>query len=155
MEFYKEDEKQDVYYFNGDRNNIDYRKDPIFRIRKNKKGYHVTFKKRELSGKTEINTETEFEIINPEKMQDLFFYMGYEILVDKHKISKVYKYKNANVEINTVKRLGDFIEVEVVAENENQTDDAIKVINEIFEMLDINEDKIEDRLYIDLLLEGK
>ncbi len=154
MQFSKDDEKHDVYYFQGDKNNIDYRKDPIFRIRKNKNGIFITFKKRELSGKTEINTETEFEIINPDKMHELFIYMGYEILVEKHKISRVYKYKNANVEINTVKDLGDFLEVEVVANSENEKQDAIDLIDKIFSMLEIDESKIEDRLYIDLLLEN-
>lgn len=153
MEFLKDDEKHDVYYFSGDKKNIDYRNDPIFRIRKNKSGIFVTFKKRELSGQTEINKETEFEIINPDKMHELFIYMGYEILVEKHKLSRVYKYKDANVEINTVRDLGSFIEVEVVCGDESGKQHAIDLIDEVFEILKIDKNKIEDRLYIDMLLE--
>lgn len=152
--FVHEEKKYDTYYYSGKNiENIDFKNDTIFRIRKNSNGSFITLKEREFHGKTEINVEKEFEIINPDELEDLFKYMGYSILVKKNKISKVYKYKEASIEVNTIEGLGDFIEVEVVIDNEKNKDKAFKLVDEIFSLFDINEKLIEDRYYIDLLLQ--
>ncbi len=59
------------------------------------------------------------------------------------------------VEINTVDGLGDFIEVEVVASDKSQKAGAIALVDEVFDILEIPEEDIEQRYYIDLLLEKK
>jgi len=152
MSFIKEDMKKDTYYIHSSSTHIDFMKDSIFRIREDNSGVFINYKQREFSGKTEINQETEFPVINPGELEKLFFYMGYKILVKKYKHSKIYGYKNAAVELNVIEDLGNFIEVEVIAENEGEKDAAISIINEIFSLLEIPEKDIENRYYIDLLL---
>ena len=152
MSFIKEDMKKDTYYIHSSSAHIDFMKDSIFRIREDNSGVFINYKQREFSGKTEINQETEFPVINPGELEKLFFYMGYKILVKKYKHSKIYGYKNAAVELNVIEDLGNFIEVEVIAENEGEKDAAISTINEIFSLLEIPEKDIENRYYIDLLL---
>jgi adenylate cyclase class 2 len=151
--FSKTDEKSDTYYYMpSDGREIDFKNDPIFRIRKTKKGSFIAYKKRDFSGETEVNQENEFEIITPEKIEGLIEYVGYKVLVKKHKFSRVYSYKNASIELNTIDGLGDFIEVEVILTNEDEKERAFEVIDEVFEILNIDKNNIETRYYIDLLL---
>nr|WP_267510445.1 class IV adenylate cyclase [Borreliella afzelii] len=120
FKFIKEEIKADIYYSNSKK---------IIRIRKlNTLEKIVTFKKKILdkNNAIEINKEVEF------------------------KISLIYQTNNLNVEINEVKNLGFFLEIEKIINNQNDIDLAKKEINNIINQFGLKEN-LETRSYFELL----
>ena len=168
--------KNDIYFSDVKDRTIDFKRDKIFRLREaislkaqsfeeiekvnlnnEKNKLIVTIKNRKIINHTEINEESEFNIDYDDKDKFIEFakYLNYFEFITKEKQSIIYEYKNVNIEINKVKSLGFFIEIEILVNDENKRDIAILKLNEIFNEFNISQDKIENRLYIDLLLEKK
>jgi predicted adenylyl cyclase CyaB len=134
---------------------IDMIRDPIFRIRTEGDRCLLTAKKRSFRGKTEINEEVEIPAGTPEETIRLFEdCLGLRPFVRKHKHTQLFEVNGLDVEINFVKSLGWFLEVEATAdgldpEEENR---IMNSIDEVFDALGIREEDLEPRYYIEMLL---
>ncbi len=152
--------KDDIYFAPIGTTRINVYKDPIFRIRTEKSQKILSYKKKSIVDKTEVNIENEIDITNMEvpKLRSFFQYLGFYPFIEKKKITRLYNYSgrkdiSVNIEHNTVENLGDFIEVEILTEKEEHVPTAKKVIDDLFTKLEIKEDDIESKYYIDLLME--
>ncbi len=118
----------------------------------------LSFKNRRMVGKTEINEEYELSLNNPLNLFRFLNRSGFRMFAIKHKKSKVYRQRNrpnAHLEINQVKNLGNFLEVEILGKTRADESSAMREIKKLFYALKIPEEKIEPRKYIDLLLKRK
>jgi len=151
-----EEEKEDRYYLIGwsPGRSIDFSRDPIFRIRTSSGRAVLGWKKRSFTGTTEINEEREIDLGDPAAAVDwLEGYLGLEPFVVKRKRSRIYRpggrLAPARIELNHVESLGDFLEVEVLSDDERA---AVALIDEVFALLAVPPSDVETRYYIELLL---
>jgi predicted adenylyl cyclase CyaB len=137
--FSKKETKKDQYY---SLEKAFYPK-KAFRIRSTGKEEVVNFKKWLKKFWKEgivVKEEYEFEIKNKEHFLALMSDLGFKKWIGKTKISETYnhkKYKKLNIELNEVKDLGYFIEIEYLAKH----DEMIKARDIII--------RVERELYID------
>jgi len=121
------------------------------RIRKQGNSYIVTHKKRG-SYKQGINVkkEIEFDIEDIASFKKVLESFGFKKWISKHKTSEVYELKkNIHVELNLVRGLGWFVEIEILADKDIAK--ARDKIKEIFKNLGIRNSAIEKKGYTQLL----
>ena len=151
--FEKTEGKTDYYFTQSSPQ--DYPNDDC-RLRVIGEAAELSFKNRRMVGKTEVNEEYELSLDNPLNLFRFLDRSGFRMFAIKHKKSKVYRQRNkpnARLEINQVKKLGDFLEVEILGKTRADESSAVREIKKILNVLKIPEEKIEPRKYIDLLLE--
>lgn len=144
FKFIKEEIKTDIYYSNLKK---------IIRIRKlNTLEKIVTFKKKILDNNNtiEINKEVEFKIDNINNFLILIKELEFKKLYKKIKKSLVYQTNNLNVEINEIKNLGFFLEIEKIINNQDDIDLAKKEIHNIINQFGLKKN-LETRSYFELL----
>ncbi|WP_210380150.1 class IV adenylate cyclase [Borreliella burgdorferi] len=144
FKFIKEEIKTDIYYSNQKK---------IIRIRKlNTLEKIVTFKKKILDNNNtvEINKEIEFKIDSINNFLTLIKELKFKKLYKKIKKSLIYQTNNLNVEINEIKNLGFFLEIEKIINNQNDIALAKKEIDNIINQFGLKEN-IETRPYSELL----
>ncbi len=92
----------------------------FIRIRKENDKTELTLKKQ--SSKIMQSKEIEFEVSNYESAKDFLLTLGLEewVTVEKRRVKT--KYKGFNICMDIVTRLGVFVEVEIITEEENKTD---------------------------------
>ncbi|MBS3118876.1 class IV adenylate cyclase [Candidatus Woesearchaeota archaeon] len=122
------------------------------RIRNQGSFHLVNFKKR-VSYVQGIYTkkETEFNLQDIKGFLAVLKEFGFRLWITKHKESEVYKYKSASIELNHLRGLGWFVEVEILTVD--NVSEARKTILAIFKLLGINKKDIEKKGYTKLLWE--
>lgn len=159
--------KDDEYWGNGG-NKI--------RIRKEKRDdlctTLITYKKKESrifpDGKAlEVNDEFECQVSDPTPLEEFLKDNGFSVKLKKHKDVTSWTYTftpeglsekvNATLELCTVPPLGDFLELEVLSENddENFVSKVRAALIKILNKAGISEDEIENRYYSEMLGERK
>ncbi|MDD5192565.1 MAG: class IV adenylate cyclase [Candidatus Nanoarchaeia archaeon] len=130
-----------------------------FRIRATKDEFEVNFKKWLLKHWTKdivVKQEFEFKLKGKEEVGDLlalFKDLGFREWVKKIKYNETYKFnkdKRASIELNNVKHLGWFMEIEYLAQ-ESEIDKARTKIREILKLLCIDPDWIDNTGYTKML----
>jgi predicted adenylyl cyclase CyaB len=126
----------------------------LFRIRREGGRSIVTYKEKSMdpSG-VEKNREHEFEVDDYLEFVKFSGYLGFVEFSQKNKHGEVYNYRGAVVELSFVEYLGWFIEIECLAEREEEAEQARGKVLEILSDLGISESCIEHRYYNDMLLE--
>ena len=122
------------------------------RIRNQGSFHLVNFKKR-VSYVQGIYTkkETEFNLQDIKGFLAVLKEFGFRPWMKKYKESEIYKYKSANIELNHLRGLGWFVEVEILTIN--KVSEARKTILFISKLLGINKGDIEKNGYTKLLWE--
>jgi predicted adenylyl cyclase CyaB len=151
--------KQDRYYLVGwePGGRIDFGADPIFRVRLVGERAVLGWKRRTFVGQTEVNEEREIALGEPGPVLEwLEGYLGLVPFVHKRKRTRLFvlagRFSAARAELNHVETLGHFLEVEILAGRHEQPA-AVRLLDEIFEALEIPPGDVETRYYIDLLME--
>ena len=109
----------------------------------------------------EVNTELECSVSDGEPLLRFFLDIGGKIGNIKQKIVECYHYETecglANIELCTVPPLGDFLEIEIVSEKNDDEfiSKAKKIEEEIFLKCGISLDQLESRYYNDMLNDFK
>ncbi|AYE36571.1 class IV adenylate cyclase [Borrelia turcica IST7] len=142
FKFIKEELKDDVYYCNTKK---------TIRIRKFDTSTEiVTFKTKNLDSDIEVNKEIEFRVDNINNFVLLLEEMDFKILYKKTKKSLIYKKENLTIEINEIKNLGFFLEVEKIIKDKSELALAKTEIYEIIEYFQLK-NNIEKKSYFELL----
>lgn len=129
-----------------------------FRTRTTKDKIEVNFKKHLKKYWTKnVVVKQEFEFVIPKENFDdlieLFRDMGFSEWVQKVKWNETYKYKKdpkVAIEINRVKHLGYFIEIEYLA-TPSQMQTAINKIQKVIEELGIDQNQVDNTGYTKML----
>ena len=152
FEFVKEYYKEDIYL--DGINSITKTREEV-RIRKVCNEYIVTYKERSHIDKVEVNVEKEFNVDNKDNFLYLINKLGYYKYIEKVKEGFYFKSNNINIEISHVHNLGDFIEIEYIADDKKMVDFATNEIYKILDKLNITRDKIEEKYYVEMLKNKK
>lgn len=129
-----------------------------FRIRNDGDSYVINFKKwlkKYWTNEIVIKEEYEFETKSPNKFLYLMKDLGFRQWLKKFKISESYTYKKnkkVNIEINKVRHLGYFMEIEYIAEKKEMKK-AVKTVYNILNELEINFKKVTNIGYTKMLWE--
>lgn len=105
------------------------------------------------SNKTIQSKEIEFEVSNFDQANDFLNTIGLKewVTVEKKRITT--KYKQFNICIDDVKRLGQFVEIEIITSEKNKTDYYEKEIIKISKELGINTNNIVNNFYDTMISE--
>lgn len=160
--FVKVSEKKDIYFAPIAFKRENLYKEALFRIRRKGDEQILSYKKKQVKDKTEINDEHEIDVSsqNLAELRDFFQHIGFFPFIEKTKKTNLYKYsKNKDfdvlIEHNLIEDLGEFIEIEILTEDSSQIENASNIISKLFQEIGILESEIEPRYYIDLLMEKK
>lgn len=127
-----------------------------FRIRDDGNSYVINFKRwlrKYWTNAIVIKEEFEFETKHPDKFLALMTDLGFKQWLKKFKISESYTYKKnkkVNIEINNVRHLGYFIEIEYIAEK-RELKKAIHLVENILRELDIEPKDVHNKGYTKML----
>lgn len=130
-----------------------------FRIRATKDEFEINFKKWLVKYWTHdivIKQEFEFKLKGKEAVEDLlalFRDLGFREWVKKTKDNETYAYKKdkrLSIEINNVKNLGYFLEIEYLSQPA-EIEKARKRIREVLKILKINPEQIDNTGYTKML----
>ena len=123
------------------------------RLRIEHGGYTFCAKIRNIIENVEVNEEREIKVSKKKSKFIINFLssiMDYKEYVKKEKKGYAFKYKNALVEVSSIKNLGDFIEIESLNYEETM-ENQIKELKSILKEIGISESDIETEPYIKLL----
>jgi len=129
-----------------------------FRIRDDGDSYVINFKKwlrKYWTNAIVVKEEFEFETKNPDKFLALMTDLGFKQWLKKFKISEAYTYKKnkkVNIEINKVRHLGYFMEIEYIAEKK-ELKKAIRLVEDILRELGIEPKDVRNKGYTKILWE--
>lgn len=122
----------------------------------------VTYKKKEVrineeGNSYEVNEENEFTISDRKPFELILKDVGFSIELCKQKTVQEWRYERALLELCTVKGLGEFLEIEILAENKDD-ETVTKARSELLSLLakcEIPQSEIEKRYYSEMLLDIK
>ncbi len=138
-------------------NNIDCyyssNKNFALRIRQQEKKSILHFKNKKIEQGTEVNQEIEFNLKNAEKMKTFLKKIGINLPLKKEKQSEIFKMGNMQIELNFVKKLGYFLEIETLVKAKSQIPKAKKSLLEAFRKLGFKSSDFEKKYYLELLNE--
>lgn len=107
------------------------------RVRKTNEIVELNYKKQ--SAKKMESEEIEFEVSSYEKANSFLKALGFKEWVQVNKKRQYSKYKDYNICIDQVERLGTFIEIEILVDDGDKTDYEEQLLNIAEEMrVDIN-----------------
>jgi len=127
-----------------------------FRIRIAGSGYVMNFKrwlKQYYSKDIVVKEEFEINLKNKENLNnvlELFKDLGFRKWVKKIKLCEIYKYGNVFIEINKVKHLGNFLEIEYLCQKKD-INKAKKKIREVLKKLDVKQKDVDNTGYTKML----
>ena len=130
-----------------------------FRIRASKNEFEVNFKKWLKEHWTEdvvVKQEFEFNLKGKDQVDDLlalFKDLGFREWVKKIKYNETYEYrkdKRVSIELNKVKHLGWFMEIEYLCKT-SEIEKARKSIRDVLKLLEIHPEQIDNTGYTKML----
>lgn len=122
-----------------------------FRIRNEEGDSTLHLKEKKVEGGIESNTELDFAITSPKKGLSLLRSLNIKMPLKKRKSGEIYRHKNIQIEINRIRGLGYFLEIENVVDRESSIPKAKEELHEIFEKLGFKPSQFEKRYYLEML----
>ncbi|MCS3923476.1 class IV adenylate cyclase [Methanosalsum natronophilum] len=125
--------------------------DEALRLRQSNGKSYLTYKDKKINPRTKTRREIETPIILDD-MYDIFLSLGFKETLNIEKKRIKYKKKDISICLDSVKGLGEFVEIETMADSnlniyENQLLEILKTMN-------ISEDKLISKSYLELLLDN-
>lgn len=134
---------QDIYYEKS--------KKTFMRIRKTKADHNFFLKLRQLKAGIESNIEMEWEITEPAKWKALLKDLKIKSYQSKTKQSEYFSFKGFTVELNEVRPLGYFLEIERVVSDPDKVKEAKEDLIRLFKDMGFSQKQFEPRPYLELL----
>ncbi len=121
------------------------------RIRKKLGRQTFDLKKRMTTKGIESNLEKEWLLKRPKYWKKLLQKIGLNVNVSKIKKSENFHYKGFRIELITIEKLGNYLEIEQLVKNKESLPEAKKKLTKIFEELGYSQDQFEPKPYLELL----
>lgn len=121
------------------------------RIRKRGAKQSFDIKYRNTVKSIEQNIELEWDIKNLSTWQSLLKKLNIKPRIKKTKKTELYKYKGFHVELNEVRPLGYYLEIEKVIKDETKASSAKKDLIKVFKDLGYRQSDFEPKRYLELL----
>lgn len=82
--------------------------------------------------------EYELEISSAKDMQNILFNLGFEVFIVVDKVRHIWKYKECEIAIDAVTKLGDYIEIEYKGSNDDDVHNINQYLHEILQEISAN-----------------
>ena len=141
--YLKDSEKEDIYFRPvGETSPAP---DTRYRLRRENETAVVTFKQKQVIDGFVVSDEVEFSVDDLQSFFRFTHFIGFEPFVVKHKRSRVYQVGRTHIELNNVKHLGYFTEIEILCETEDEVSAARDEIMALLPELSLSKaDLVED-----------
>ncbi len=144
--YLKESIKEDIYFRPvGETNPAP---DTRYRLRRENETAIVTFKQKQVVDGFIVSDEVEFSVDDLRAFFRFTHFIGFEPFVVKHKQSRVYQVGRTHIELNNVKHLGYFTEIEILCEQEEDIPAARDEIMALLPELTLTEADLVEESYI-------
>lgn len=118
-----------------------------FRIRKEHGVYTFNYKEGRWPRLIYAKKEHEFRIKNVKSFLKTLKDKGFIVFCRKVKDCEIYRYDSANIELNKVKHLGWYVEIESLCEKSSQIKQARNKVRKIMRLLGAKKSDVETRGY--------
>ncbi|MBU0727747.1 class IV adenylate cyclase [Patescibacteria group bacterium] len=135
--------KKDIYYNDP--------KKVFIRLREENGKHFLNIKEKESKRGMESNIEMEWGIEDRKKFEKELKKEGIMPAIRKSKKTEAYQFKDCNVELNYVAKLGYFLEIEKIVKTKTQIPKAKKDLLDIFKEFGYTQKDFEKKYYLDLL----
>ena len=137
---------KDSYYNHG-------MKDYSLRIREQNGKSILNLKSKRRGEGIEFNHEIELPLKSASGFHSFLKKIGIGLHAKKEKKSEIYRADKMRIELNTIKRLGHFLEIEILANSQSGIPAAKKALLKVFRKLGFNSDDFEKKYYLEMLSE--
>lgn len=132
---------------------------PQMRIREDDGEWMVTFKDKTRHQGMEVNQEEEYPLKDPQVVERVARRLGWQEYIRKTKHGRQYRDGRALYEVSLVEPLGWFLEIEILLEDDEATEESIREtegeIRQRFRALKIDDDRVESRYFTEMILEAR
>lgn len=142
-DFKGEKTKKDTYY--GDDKTVH------IRLRETDDELILAVKNKISKNGIESNTEVEWKIADKKEFEKFLKKISIKPWIKKVKITRAYQFKGFNIELNYVKGLGYFLEIERVVKSKGKIPKTKKELIDIFKKFGFKQKQFEKKYYVDLL----
>jgi len=140
-----ETQKKDYYFKNILKQKI--------RVRETEEKIIVTHKNKTLKNKIEVNQESEFEIKDKSAFFKFLKKLNFILFAQKNKKTYAFKHNNFTIELNYVKNLGWFLEIEKLCSHKKNLNQEFVLLEKEFEVFGFSKKDFEPKKYLELLKE--
>ncbi len=126
-------------------------KKATIRIRKRGGEYSFDLKRREVIEGIESNIEMEWKLSNPVAWRRILNRLKLDPNIRKTKKTELYKMKGFLIELNEIRSLGYYLEIERVVKGKADVRQAKKELIQLFKDLGYSQSKFEPKRYLELL----
>jgi predicted adenylyl cyclase CyaB len=128
-------------------------KNTSLRIRVNNGCGTLNIKSKKKEQGIEMNHEIELPLKSPSKFSSFLQKIGFPLTATKEKKGDIYQYGDMRIELNFIKKLGYFLEIENIVKKESDILSAKKALRAIFNKLGFDSSDYEKKSYLELLAE--
>lgn len=150
--FEKRTRQSDTYY------NAPYRDfgatDEALRIRVQDGKAYLTYKGKKVDSGSKTRKEIEVEVGDRAKMEDILLSLGFRKTLNVHKEREIYHYKGAEISLDRIDGLGEFVEAEAKAEHEPEIEGRRNELVAVLRGLGVDGELIRDS-YLEMLLKKR
>jgi adenylate cyclase, class 2 len=147
----KELDKTAVFKGETIKNDIYYCEDAYIRTRETGNELILNIKNKVIEKGIESNAEIEWKITDKKEFENFLNIINIKPYLKKIKTTRAYQFKSFNIELNYVKNLGYFLEIERVIQSKSQISKTKKELIDIFKKFGFKQNQFEKRFYADLL----
>lgn len=126
--------------------------DEALRIRRIGEISFLTYKGPKIDMLSKSRKEIEIEIKDTKSADEILTALGFTQVMTVIKNRDIFRLDNYEISLDTVKGLGDFLEIETTAEFENEVPSKVDSIFELLAELDIKQEDTITKSYLELLL---
>lgn len=127
--------------------------DEAFRVRVQDNKYFLTYKGPKMDSLSKTRKEYEVEFNDADSMGNILSSLGFLPVATLVKKRKMFRLGDFLISLDEVRKLGDFIEVEVSLRDSKSHEDKLESIFRLFEKLGISRDESIRKSYLEMILE--
>lgn len=143
--------QEDIYFDSPYQNFV--KSGEVLRVRKSQHKHVLTYKKKRPDEKARVRTEHEVMVESGDEVAEILKDLGFVLIARIRKARESYKVDGCNVELDMVKGLGVFIEVEIVIPETEDIDSGKEKIFALLDKIGVPRENIEEKSYLELCLD--
>ncbi len=128
--------------------------DEALRLRDQEGQVYLTYKGKKMDAGSKTRKEVEVEVADLKKMEEILLSLGFKKTLEVHKVREIYHLEGAEICLDHVEGLGDFVELEVLAIDSSEIDNRRDSIIALKHALGIPGELIRES-YLEMLLSKK
>lgn len=125
----------------------------VFRIRRRDDDSVFTLKTKSMGGKDILWQDIDIPLAEPNRLEDILLNSGYVYVCLIDKIRDSFRYGDVEINIDNIRELGLFVELEVILDDASSWKTRHKELVQLLHRLGIEKDHIVERGYVPLMIE--